>query len=585
MTMTIKSRLILLISVMLVLLAGVGLLGLHGMATANRTADTLYQDNLQEAQQLARLNELLRETMMELAISAQHDPRLPVSALHDHPTTMHLDNVRDNIVQIDSLWAGLLDVNRSVEAAELAGRFDEHYQRLVDNGIVPAMPLYAASDFDRANQIVFVEAIPPFRELVGTLQALIAYEDAQAAASYRAAVDYSDRLRLIVIAVLIAGIALGSVLGWLLMQRILRPLAQARHHLQQIADGNLTDNIQAHRRDEVGQMLMVLADTRDRIRDLIIDIQRSAESISTASTQIATGNTDLSQRTEEQASSLQETAASMDQVAATVKNNTDHTSQANRLAHQASQSASGGGERANQAVEKMREMARSSEEISSIISLINGIAFQTNILALNASVEAARAGEQGRGFAVVAGEVRNLAQRSAEAAKQIQTLIDHNGEVVHQGSALVEGVGNAMQEILDNIGRVSTLMDEVSRASDEQTLAIDQVSVALSQMDEVTQQNAALVEETATASASLEDQARDLAQSVRFFRVGATRSLSPNASPNASPPPLAPSPRTLGQAAGHRHETQPPKPAEPRRLAEQQRKTPATSDEGDWESF
>ncbi len=597
MTLTIKSRLILLIAVMLVLLAGVGLLGLNGMATANRAAATLYHDNLHEAQQFSEANELIREAMMELAISAQHDPRLPVSTLHDHPTAMHLDNVRGNLGQIDALWADLMAADRSAEARELEGQFNQQYRRLVDNGITPAMPLYAANDFDRANRIVFVEAMPPFRELMGTLQALVDYEDAQAAAAYRAAEAHSDRLRLIVIAVLIAGIALGSVLGWLLMQRILRPLAQARHHLQQMADGNLTDQIQAHSRDEVGQMLMALADSRDKIRDLIIDIQGSAESISTASSQIATGNTDLSQRTEEQASSLQETAASMDQVAATVKNNTDHTAQANRLAHQASESASSGGERASQAVEKMREMTRSSEEISSIISLINGIAFQTNILALNASVEAARAGEQGRGFAVVAGEVRNLAQRSADAAKQIQGLIDHNGEVVHQGSALVESVGGAMQEIVDNIGRVSTLMDEVSRASDEQTLAIDQVSVALSQMDEVTQQNAALVEETATASASLEDQARDLAQSVRFFRVGATPSLSQH----ASPPPLVDAPRTLGhstdrsagrtadQATGHLPSRQPPtqpqKPAASRRLAEPQRKAPATSDEGDWENF
>ncbi|MFO8044606.1 MAG: methyl-accepting chemotaxis protein [Halomonas sp.] len=597
MTMTIKSRLILLISVMLLLLAGVGLLGLNGMATANRAAVTLYYDNLHEAQQFAEVNELMRDAMMELAISAQHDPRLPVSALHDHPTGMHLDNVRHNLAQIDSRWDDLMEAPRSAEANALVGQFNEQYQRLVDNGITPAMPLYDAKDFDSANRIVFVEAMPPFREMMGTLQSLVEYEDAQAAAGYRAAEAYSDRLRLIVIAVLIAGLALGSILGWILMQRILRPLAQARHHLQQMADGNLTDNIQAHSRDEIGQMLMVLADTRDRIRDLIIDIQRSAESISTASTQIATGNTDLSQRTEEQASSLQETAASMDQVAATVKNNTDHTSQANRLAREASQSASSGGERAHQAVEKMREMAKSSGEISSIISLINGIAFQTNILALNASVEAARAGEQGRGFAVVAGEVRNLAQRSADAAKQIQGLIDHNGEVVHQGSELVESVGNAMQEIVDNIGRVSTLMDEVSRASDEQTLAIDQVSVAISQMDEVTQQNAALVEQTATASASLEDQARDLTHSVRIFRVGATPSLSQN----ASPPPLVDAPRPLGRstdhssqpatgrATGHVPSHQPAtpqqQPAAPRRLAGQQRKAPATSDEGDWESF
>ncbi|WP_445001197.1 methyl-accepting chemotaxis protein [Halomonas mongoliensis] len=573
MTLTIKTRLVLLISLMLLMLAGTGLLGLNGMYSANRTADTLYQDNLQEAQQLASLNELLRETLMELSLSSQHDPRLPVSALHDHPTQLHLDNVEQNLAAIDALWAGMMTEQRSPEASALVQQFDQQYRSLVENGIRQALPMYAQGDFNAGNETVFVEAMPPFRQLVETLQALIRYEDAQASASYQAAVDQADRLRTLVIGVLIAGILLGSLLGWLLMQRILQPLSRARHHLQQMAEGNLTDRIDDNSRDEVGHMLLVLSDTQDKIRDLIIDIQRSAESISTASTQIASGNTDLSQRTEEQASSLQETAASMDEVAATVKNNTEHTRQANRLSHDARQSASIGGERAQQAMEKMHEMAKSSEEISSIISLIDGIAFQTNILALNASVEAARAGEQGRGFAVVAGEVRNLAQRSAEAAKQIQTLIDRNGEVVKEGSSLVESLGGAMQEIVDNIGRVSTLMEEVSRASDEQTLAIDQVSVAISQMDEVTQQNAALVEQTATASASLEDQARDLATSVRFFRVGHTQEIGGA----TGEPPFVPAPRALDHQAAAT-------PQEPRRLPDTKRKV-ATSSEEDWESF
>jgi methyl-accepting chemotaxis protein-1 (serine sensor receptor) len=573
MTLTIKTRLTLLISLMLLLLAGTGLLGLNGMHNANRTADTLYQGNLQDAQQLATLNELLRETLMELSLSSQHDPRLPISALHDHPTQLHLDNVQQHLATIDALWAGILAEDHSSEASPLVQQFDQQYRNLVENGIRPAIPLYAQGDFNAGNETVFLGAMPPFRQLVETLQALIHHEDAQASASYQAAVAQANRLRAIVIGVLIAGILLGAVLGWLLMQRILEPLSRARHHLQQVAEGNLTDKIDAHSRDEVGQMMLVLADTQDKIRDLIIGIQRSAESISTASTQIASGNTDLSQRTEEQASSLQETAASMDEVAATVKNNTEHTRQANRLSHEARQSASIGGERAQQAMEKMHEMARSSEEISSIISLIDGIAFQTNILALNASVEAARAGEQGRGFAVVAGEVRNLAQRSAEAAKQIQALIDRNGEVVKEGSSLVDSLGGAMQEIVDNIGRVSTLMEEVSRASDEQTLAIDQVSVAISQMDEVTQQNAALVEQTATASASLEDQARDLATSVRFFRVGSTQETGGA----KGEPPFIPAPRALHHQAAAT-------PQEPRRLPDAQRKV-TTSSEDDWESF
>lgn len=551
MTLTIKSRLILLITLMLFLLAGTGLTGLAGMNSANRTADLLYHESLQGAQQLATLNELVRETIQELSLSSQHDPALPVSALHDHPVQLHLTNVEGNLARIDTLWASLMSRERSTEATALAQLFDQQYLRLVDSGIRPALQRFADNDFNAANEIVFVEAMTPFRILVSTLQAFIAQEDFEAATSYQEAVDRTHQLRTLVIATLIAGIVLGSVLGWLLMQRIIQPLARTRYHLQQMAEGNLADDIQADGRDEVGEILLVLADSRDKIRDLIIDIQSSAESISTASTQIATGNNDLAQRTELQASSLQETAASMEQVAATVKNNTDHTSQANQLAQVASRSADTGGQRALEAIERMHEMARSSEEISSIISLINGIAFQTNILALNASVEAARAGEQGRGFAVVAGEVRNLAQRSADAAKQIQALIDHNGNVVQAGSELVESVGLTIQETVENISRVSTLMEEVNRASNEQTMATEQVNIAISQMDEVTQQNAALVEQTATASASLEDQARDLASAVRFFRVGTTHEDSSTSSAPLVTPASA---GKLAQLTNSRHE-------------------------------
>ena len=403
---------------------------------------------------------------------------------------------------------------------------------------------------------------------------MVGLEQQSALAAFEASEANYLFMRNLMIGSVVVAILLGALLGWQIILRITRPLANARQVFVEMSHGNLTNRIESRGNDEIGQMMLSLADTQDKLRDLIINIQGSVESISTAASQISTGNTDLSQRTEEQASSLQETASSMEQVASTVKHNTDNTAHANQLASQANSSAGTGGEKAEQAVGKMHELTESSEKISGIISLIDGIAFQTNILALNASVEAARAGEQGRGFAVVAQEVRNLAQRSADAAKQIQDLIALNGEVVQEGRVLVEAVGDSMSEIVTHSAKVSELMDAVNRASNEQTMAIDQVSVAISQMDEVTQQNAALVEQTATASASLEEQSKDLADAVAFFNVGKQAAATP--STRAALPAAKKTPKrdTAKPAAL----SPPPKP-------EHKQPEPATHSEDDWESF
>ncbi|MFP4138185.1 MAG: methyl-accepting chemotaxis protein, partial [Halomonas sp.] len=250
-------------------------------------------------------------------------------------------------------------------------------------------------------------------------------------------------------------------------------------------------------------------------------IQQAGDNIATGAAQIAAGNTDLSQRTEEQASSLQETATSMEQVATTVRQNAEHVTEANKLSSEASQVARAGGEQSHQMKGKMDELNESAKKIAGIIDVIDSIAFQTNILALNASVEAARAGEQGRGFAVVASEVRKLAQRSADAAKEIQTLISLDGRIVKDSTQLVDEVANSIEDIVIRVDRVSSLMDDVARGAQEQSSAVEQVNIAVNEMDQVTQQNAALVEQTANASASLEDQANDLSQAVSAFTLAA----------------------------------------------------------------
>ena len=577
MALTIKHRLILLIGIMLVLLIVVGAIGLNGMQSSNAALEDVYEDNLLDTQNLGQIDALARNIMMELFLAAQHDPRLPVSVMHDHPTSMHTDTIADNLAELDRLWQAFRRGIATPEGNALARDFDEQYGRLVRNVLEPASQRYVDNAFDSANETVFVEGLPTYRRMNASLNELIALEEQDAAAAYNEAQDSTAFSVNLMIGSLIVALIFGGLLGWQIILRITRPLASARQIFIEMSKGNLDNQVQSSGKDEVGQMLLALDDTQDKLRDLMINIQHSVESISTAANQISTGNTDLSQRTEQQASSLQETASSMEEVASTVKHNTDNTAQANQLASQANASASKGGDKAKQAVGKMHELTDSSDKISGIITLIDGIAFQTNILALNASVEAARAGEQGRGFAVVAQEVRNLAQRSADAAKQIQELIALNGEVVKEGRGLVEAVGTSMEEIVAHSAKVSGLMDEVNRASNEQTMAIDQVSIAISQMDEVTQQNAALVEQTATASASLEEQTRDLAEAVAFFNVGSQTSTS-LALPSKSANKAAATHRPAALSAPpHKGGHQPPAP--------KPRETAMTHSEDDWESF
>ena len=325
------------------------------------------------------------------------------------------------------------------------------------------------------------------------------------------------------VTIVLLAIALVLALGcWIFINRtVLRPLHEAGDHFEKISAGDFTGRIEVRSTNEIGHLFGAIKRMQESLTRTVASVRRGVEEINVGSREISAGNTDLSSRTEQQAASLEETAASMEELASTVKQNADNARQANQLAASASDVAERGGSAVSEVVSTMQEISASSRKISEIVSVIDGIAFQTNILALNAAVEAARAGEQGKGFAVVAGEVRSLAQRSAQAAKEIKGLIEDSVTKVGAGSQQVERAGSTMQEIVASVKRVTDIMGEISAASEEQSSGIDQVNRAVSQMDEVTQQNAALVEEAAAAAGSLQEQAQRLAEAVSVFKINA----------------------------------------------------------------
>jgi methyl-accepting chemotaxis protein-2 (aspartate sensor receptor) len=391
---------------------------------------------------------------------------------------------------------------------------------------------------------------------------------------------------------------LGAGLFWMMRSWVARPLGQLTEAVAAIAEGDLTHAVHSDRKDEIGLLMRNTESMRRRLADTIGTVRHSVDSIGTASTEIATGNQDLSQRTEQTASNLQITASSMTQLTVTVKQTADSARTANQLVSTASSAAAKGGEVVGQVVSTMDEINTSSRKISDIIGVIDGIAFQTNILALNAAVEAARAGEQGRGFAVVASEVRSLAQRSAEAAKEIKTLIGASVERVETGARLVQDAGSSMNEIVSSVQRVQDIIGEISAAASEQSDGIGQVNSSVGQLDQMTQQNAALVEQSAAAAESLKEQAQRLVQAVAVFRV-APNSALPSAAAVVASAPVAASPRPTAapaapqQAAAARAKpaakaSRPataPKPAAAPAPAPAQPVPASAAADGEWESF
>ncbi|MES2185016.1 MAG: methyl-accepting chemotaxis protein [Pseudomonadota bacterium] len=520
-------------------------------------------------------------------------------------------DMNQNTVNSEKARAGMLaEVQRTAEGKALIDKINAAREAYREPRAALMKRKTAGEDISGALESQLKPLADAYSAAIGELEARQKkeYEDSLDDAAINAL--QGERIQ---IGVGIAALLLGGFLSLILTRSVVGPLHQATASARRIAGGDLTESFVAEGRDEAAELLIALHEMQVNLGRVVSGVRSNAESVATSSAQIAAGNNDLSARTEQQASALEETAASMEELGSTVRQNADNAKQANQLAQGATTVAVKGGEVVAQVVDTMKGINDSSQKISDIISTIDSIAFQTNILALNAAVEAARAGEEGRGFAVVASEVRSLARRSADAAKEIKTLIGASVERVAQGTALVDEAGTTMQEVVASIRRVTDIMGEISAASSEQSAGVAQVGEAVTQMDQATQQNAALVEQSAAAATGLRTQADALVQAVAVFKLGGhadSHQVVHAAAPAPRPAPApAPRPAVAGStAAAARLASAPapsaarPAPATPKRAAApvpaarkvlapaapakpRAEATTATADDDNWTSF
>ncbi len=508
---TIKSRLIFVISFLSLLLVGGGIIGLTSLSSSNQALKTLYEARLVPMGQLDIVVRSIDRDRMAIAESVNNEPAFIARKMAE---------IGKRGEQVNQIWGTYLASSLTPEEKSLAAKFTESYKKFIAEGLKPASDALLAQNSQQAMEMMQGPLSQHYIPMQEGIDALIKLQLEVAKSEFEKGQQLYAMVRNTSIAAIAFGLLLAAVMGVWLVRGICRSLDQAVAVARGVATGNLAQKIDIRSADETGQLMQALKDMNQSLVKTVSQVRAGTETIGVASREIASGNADLSSRTESQASALEQTASAMEGLTSTVRQNAENARQANQLVLSASDFAVKGGQVVGQVVDTMGSIKDSSRKIVDIIGVIDGIAFQTNILALNAAVEAARAGEQGRGFAVVAAEVRNLAQRSAGAAKEIKILIGDSVEKVDVGSRLVDQAGQTMGEIVSSVQHVADIMSEISAASQEQSAGIEEVNLAITQLDEMTQQNAALVEQAAAAAESMQDQAASLVHAVAVFELG-----------------------------------------------------------------
>lgn len=507
----IKTRLIFVLAFLSIQLVAGAVVGLGGLHKTNNVIGTIYQDRVIPLTQLEEMGKILIENQLLLSKSLTDN---------DYEQTLKtINQVENNSEKASTMWTAYLKTYLTPEEKRLADEFSKYRDDFLVLGLQPTIKALKEKDIAKAVLLTHGDMEKTYTPMFLVMDKLIKlqlnvtkkeYEQSQA--------QYNLIFNFVIVGIFI-GLTTAIVFGVWLLKSIVVPLNIAVDFSRKVANGDLTNNIEVDNKDEMGDLLNALQHMNNNLLTIVSSVRNGTDTIATAATQVSAGNMDLSSRTEQQAGSLEETASSMEEITTAVKQNAQHAQVANNLVNSAKSVAIKGGEVITDVMNTIEDINESSKKITEIISVIDGIAFQTNILALNASVEAARAGEQGRGFAVVASEVRNLAQRSAQAAKEIKNLINSSVEKVQMGSTMADKAGKTMEEIIQSITSVNDVVNEISASSQNQYHEIEQINEAISQMDRITQENSALVEEAAAATDSMREQAVALTQAVSVFKV------------------------------------------------------------------